>query len=227
MFGGRRMMSSRLDVVVESADRPAAACACHGPSTCDDVEVTAPIPTPLFRSPASGTTWGDLLRPSRDAVWRHLRALRHQPPGRATRGERRRVFGAALEQAEQLFTTAASAGYASRPVPLFYGLSQAGRAIAAVSTLATGAEWRLRGHGIDVANLDQRPKLPMLTVGDKGTGSFTQLAPLLKSGTLPQQTPLGSLWRVIPELLVVPLADSSVSPPVLLVEGFTVIGNHA
>jgi hypothetical protein len=154
-------------------------------------------------------------------VWRHLRAMRHQPPGFATRGERRRVFGAALEQAEQLFISAATAGYASRPVALFYGLSQAGRAIAAASTLATGVDWKLKRHGIEVANLDQRPALPSLTVGNQGAGSFTQLAPLLKSGTLPNPTPFGQLWRVIPDLMDVPLDDSSVTPPVLFVNGFT------
>jgi YaaC-like protein len=192
-------------------------CACHRSSTCDDVSVTASVPIPLSRPAASGNP----TRPSRDAVWRDVRALRHQPPGLAARGDRRRVFGAALEQAEQLFTTAASAGHASRPISLFYGLSQAGRAIAAASTLAIGADWKLRGHGIEAANLDQRPDLPLLTVGDQGTGSFTQLAPLLKSGTLPEQTPLGKLWRVIPDLLTAPLDDNSISSPVLSASAFT------
>ena len=50
-----------------------------------------------------------------DESWQHLRAMRAQPPGRATSGERRRVFGSALEQAEQLFLAAAAVGYAARP----------------------------------------------------------------------------------------------------------------
>jgi YaaC-like Protein len=137
-------------------------------------------------------TLDDLAKPSREMVWRHLRALRHQPPGRASGGERRRVFGAALEQAQQLFT-AASVHYASRPILLFYGLSQAGRAIAACSTKAGPNAWRLSGHGIDVPDLEQRPQLPDLAVADKGKGAFTQLAPLLHSGSLPDGALLGQI----------------------------------
>jgi hypothetical protein len=140
-------------------------------------------------------------------VWRHLRALRHQPPGRASRGERRRVFGAALEQAQQLFT-AASVHYASRPILMFYGLSQAGRAVAACSTKAGTNDWRLSGHGIDVPDLDQRPKLMDLTIGDKGKGSFTQLAPLMLSGSLPDGAPLGQIWITIPDLARTPLVGN-------------------
>lgn len=149
--------------------------------------------------------------------------MRHQPPGLAANDERRFVFGSALEQAEQLFTSAATAGYASRPIALFYGLSQAGRAIAAASMDAGDDDWKLKGHGIGVFNLDDGPELSLLTVGDKGRGgSFKQLAPLLKSGTLPNPTPFGQLWRVIPDLLATPLDDSSVTPSVLFVNGFNV-----
>jgi hypothetical protein len=136
-------------------------------------------------------------------VWRHLRALRHQPPGWASRGERRLVFGAALEQAQQLFAAAASADYASRPILVFYGLSQGGRAIAACSTEAKSG-WQLKGHGIDVPDLDQRPELPDLTIGDKGKGSFTQLTPLLHSGSLPTGASLGQTWLTIPDLPTTP-----------------------
>lgn len=41
---------------------------------------------------------------------------------------------AALEQSEQLLRGAADLGFASRPLNLFYGLSQAGRAISAAWT---------------------------------------------------------------------------------------------
>jgi hypothetical protein len=42
--------------------------------------------------------------------------------------DRRLIFAAALEQAEQQFLAAAAIGVQSRPLNLFYGLSQAGRA---------------------------------------------------------------------------------------------------
>jgi hypothetical protein len=148
-------------------------------------------------------------RPGRPAVWRQIRALRSHPPGRADRGDRKRVFGSALEQAEQLFTAAGAAGYASRPILLFYGLSQAGRAIAAASTAADNNSYKLSGHGIKALDLDQRPPLPGLTVKDDGMGSFTQLAQLLGSISLPAGAPLGQLWAAIPDLLTTPLDTGS------------------
>lgn len=63
------------------------------------------------------------------------------------------VFQTALEQAQQQFTAAASVGYESRPLNLFYGLSQAGRAIAAASSRLgrSGREtetWMGKSHGL-------------------------------------------------------------------------------
>jgi hypothetical protein len=164
------------------------------------VNVTPALPALSGGPRLTGGTLADLARPSREVVWRHLRALRHQPPGRASGGERRRVFGAALEQAQQLFAAAASVDRASQPILLFYGVSQAGRAIAASSTTAGKNDWRLTGHGIEVPNLDQRPELPDLAIANKSQGSFTQLAPLLHSGSLPAGASLGQIWLTIPDL---------------------------
>ena len=100
-------------------------------------------------------TLADLASPSGEAVWPYLRALRYEPPGGAS-GARAEVFGSALEQAQQLFA-AASVDYASRPILVFYGLSQAGRAIAACATAGGMSDWQLKGHGIKVSNLDQKP----------------------------------------------------------------------
>jgi hypothetical protein len=147
---------------------------------------------------------------SRAAAWPKLRALRAVPPGRALRGARKEVFSSALEQAEQLFRAAADVGYASRPLLLFYGLSQAGRAIAAASTSAGNNGWRLSGHGISAPNLNQGPVLHELRiVDDAGGGSFIQLAPLLNSGTLPRGATLGQVWMTIPDLLRRPLGPGA------------------
>ncbi len=57
----------------------------------------------------------------------------------------------ALEQAQQQFAAAERIGYESRPLNLFYGLSQAGRAIAAGSQLLgrrTDHQWQANGHGL-------------------------------------------------------------------------------
>ncbi len=169
--------------------------------------MTAPPPqAPLSGGLRVRSTWDDVESPHRDTVWQHLRALRHAPPGGAHSGDRRKTFGSALEQAEQLLEAAATVGYAARPILLFYGLSQAGRAVAAAAKSATSpAAWRLRGHGIEVSNLDQRPGLHQLVVRDSGSGSFVQLAGLLRSGTLPNGASLGQVWAAIPDLRTTPI----------------------
>jgi hypothetical protein len=117
------------------------------------------------------------------------------------------VFGSALEQCEQLVRAAGAVGYASRPILLFYAWSQAGRAVAAVSVATGNEQYRLTGHGLHVADLDQRPPLHRLTLIDKGNerkGAFTQLAAMLDSGSLPQGATLGQVWAAIPNLLCPP-----------------------
>ncbi|MGO9899681.1 MAG: YaaC family protein [Solirubrobacteraceae bacterium] len=85
------------------------------------------------------------------SAWQHIRLLRACPPGEAI-GERAAVFASALEQSEQLMRAAEVVGPAARPLPLFYALSQAGRAIAAVHLPDPG--WRLAGHGLSARPQD-------------------------------------------------------------------------
>jgi hypothetical protein len=170
----------------------------------EDMSFDTSLPPSLAGGDRLERSWADVGAPTILTIWRHIRSLRYQPPGRADVGERKRIFGAALEQAEQLFTAAEAVGYASRPILLFYGLSQAGRAIAAASTLADNDHYKLVRHGIKTRDLDHG-EFYGITVIDSGSGSFTQLAPLLRSGTLPQGTSLGQLWNTIPDLRDPPL----------------------
>jgi hypothetical protein len=110
------------------------------------------------------------------------------------------VFNAALEQSEQLFAAASTVDYASRPILAFYGLSQAGRAIAACATGIRGNGWELVGHGITVSNLDQGPAWHDLTVVSEQAGSFATVTTLLGSAPLGQATPLGTIASWLPEL---------------------------
>lgn len=88
--------------------------------------------------------------------WRAIRTIRAEPQesiDRVLRSDtaRRREFQMALEQAQQQFAAAERIGYESRPLNLFYGLSQAGRAIAAGSRAlgqGTGRQWQANGHGL-------------------------------------------------------------------------------
>jgi hypothetical protein len=77
-----------------------------------------------------------------------LRSLRSSPPGRAQTGERRKVFGSALEQAEQLLGAASVSPPHVRPILVFYGLSQGVRAFFACSSELDREHFRTRGHGL-------------------------------------------------------------------------------
>jgi YaaC-like Protein len=149
-------------------------------------------------------TWLDLGMRSKEDSWRRIRAARGNPPG-GFGLERAAVFDAALEQAQQQFLAAAGIGYDSRPLNLFYGLSQAGRAISTVLAPA-GEPFELRGHGISSPNLQQvcqkpRTRLIDLTVISDGraNASFTRLSQLLESPLLEEPEPVARLWGMLLE----------------------------
>jgi hypothetical protein len=118
------------------------------------------------------------------------------------------MFGAALEQAEQLFSAASSVTAAASPLLLFYGLSQAGRAVAAAATGKENAHrWQLNGHGITNSSAaGLRPaQLATLTLRNQGDGAFTQLADILRAASLPTPVALGDIWCLLPESTHFPL----------------------
>lgn len=147
-------------------------------------------------------------------AWSELRALRHAPPGFAGSGARRRVFGAALEQGQQLFLSAFSVGYEAKPLLLFYALSQAGRAISAASPVA-GDQWQLQGHGVTCNNIGADVQPADLLVVNAGDGSFTKLANILKSPSLTAETTLAYLWGLLPDSKQFPLPGSDQYPATL------------
>ncbi|WP_432162819.1 YaaC family protein [Streptomyces tendae] len=160
-------------------------------------------------------TYRDLALPPAKEVWRDLRGLRVGVGGPAsTEAARRAVFVAALEQAEQFTEAAANAGPATRPVQIFYALSQFGRAIAAASTLLGEDEWRLKGHGIGTRNIDATQGLALVEVIPTARGSLAGVARALGVDTLEPQAPirLGDLWRLIPETQRVPLPGAQGLP---------------
>lgn len=126
-----------------------------------------------------------------------MRGLRSRPPGAADLPSRRPTFTAALEQCEQLFVAAAAVGYAARPLPLFYALSQAGRAIAAALDFSDKS-WRLKGHGVRSHRFDAE-RLWDVEVQNHGSDSYTRVAELLDSPSLPNSARLGDLWATLPE----------------------------
>ena len=149
------------------------------------------------------------------AAWEQLRATRWKPPGAAAGDDRRRrTYLAALGQAEQMFRAAATVGPATRPLHLFYGLSQAGRAIAAAATKIQADDgWQLNGHDIKTMPKTMGGPLADIQVrSDRagGAGSFVRLSELLGSPLLPESRPatLSALWDLLPENGRSPLSNN-------------------
>ncbi|WP_432990936.1 YaaC family protein [Dactylosporangium sp. CA-233914] len=141
------------------------------------------------------------------STWRDLRSLRHDPPGHANgngRGTRRATFQAALEQCEQFVRAAGGADPATRPLQLFYAMSQGTRAVVTASP-RIGANWRIHGHGL--STVTDTTVLPDVTVSANGDGLFQALARVLDFPALvPQEhVRLGDLWPMIPESINAPL----------------------
>jgi len=148
---------------------------------------------------------------SRDerAIWSDLRATRYAPPGDAdSHRERRATYVAGLQQAEELFRAASGSGPASSPLLLFYGLSQAGRAIAAAAVGQRADDWRLSGHGIKAQPLNaDLPDIKVVAQPNDGKASYVRLSRIVGS---PIWSGAGSpllfrLWDAIPEMINHPL----------------------
>jgi hypothetical protein len=105
------------------------------------------------------------------------------------------MFGAALQQFEELMDAATSVGYAARPLPLFYAISQAGRAIAAVHA---DAPWELSGHGLKYEL--RRPVFESIIKPAPGNSdSFSSVCRALSQDGLGRSVELGALWCSLPD----------------------------
>jgi YaaC-like protein len=146
---------------------------------------------------------------------RDLRALRYDAPGYAKRGARRTTFQSALEQCEQFLAAAREAGYATRPVQLFYALSQAGRAIVAASPSIGNQAWSVSGHGL-TTNTNAASAADVAVTAAKG-GLFPSVAAALGIEALVPDEPaaLRELWPLLPESASVPLTTDAILPVLL------------
>ncbi|MEU9826531.1 YaaC family protein [Micromonospora chersina] len=138
-----------------------------------------------------------------ETTWAALRSTRSEPPGRAEKGKRRSTYIAALEQAEQLLRAASTVGVAARPLLLFYGLSQGGRAVAAAASTLGNSDFQLSGHGIKSDTSTWIGPLASVTVysDNSTTGSFNRLSALLQSPIWDKRAPVsvGEIWNSLPE----------------------------
>ena len=120
-----------------------------------------------------------------------------------------RTYVFALEQAEQMFAASRNVGQATRPVLVYYGLNQAGRAVAAAAAGRNDDMWRLSGHGIHAKNLTG-PLEDIAVHADHpgGAGSFVRLSEILDSPLWPGAIKLRTFWDSIPEARALPLVDN-------------------
>lgn len=131
-----------------------------------------------------------------------LRSTRWKPPGAAARtAARKRTYQTALQQSEESFWAARQVSATTQPILAFYGLSQAGRAIAAAASNATKDEWKLEGHGIRAVDLAGDLRGVALRTDAAGSrGSFVRLSSLLDSPVWGQTAvPFEALWDSLPE----------------------------
>jgi hypothetical protein len=144
----------------------------------------------------------------RSIVENQIRMTYAVPPALAAQDEqRRRTYTASILMFEQLLAAARSVDYLTRPLPLFYALSQAGRAVVA----AYGAPQHPRGHGL-AANSIREP-ITHMTVKPRGTGLFQAVAAHLASPDgLRGPVELGALWSALPDLADSSHGDSSWTP---------------
>ncbi len=129
-----------------------------------------------------------------------LRATRAAPPGHAAKAEERRaLFSAALQQAEDLFDAARAVGPFARPIPLFYAMSQAGRAVAAAWNQD---KWQVSGHGLTQDRGAQEWRaggIGKFRIKPQETkGVFGAVADALGAQALTGGAEVGALWSALP-----------------------------
>jgi hypothetical protein len=136
-----------------------------------------------------------------DAIIRYRLRLARTSIGVLTDGDeerRRSVFWASLQQFEELLDAAGRVGPASRPLPLFYALSQAGRAI----TAAHGSvPWELRGHGLKLSRDSSQPLLERTVRPEPnraGDDSYSRVSETIGSAVLTRPVELGAIWASLP-----------------------------
>jgi hypothetical protein len=120
------------------------------------------------------------------------------------------TFTAALEQAEQYLRAADEAGYPTKPVQLFYALSQPSRAICAARS---GEPWLITGHG---ASVETHLRVADTTVTPHRGGALPMVAQATGSALWEGPVTVSDLWSSLPELASIPLDPRAI--PALALE---------
>jgi len=142
---------------------------------------------------------GDVLIDETSMTWFRLRERR---ASLLTRSElpdnrpRQQTFAAAMAQFEEQMAAAKIVSPATRPLNLYYGLAQAGMAIA--SAHAPG-QWSFSRHGLKL--VDTSPDLAEIQVRPDGDGGFRRVAATTGSPEITEPVYIGNLWSSLPDLI--------------------------
>jgi hypothetical protein len=116
-----------------------------------------------------------------------------------------------------MFRAAEGVGPQTRALLIFYGLSQAGRAIAAAAVdLKAPESWKLNGHGIQATAFDKAfAETELRTEAPGNSGSFVRLSELLDSPVWGKNPVilLGDVWDSLPLAMPYPLSKGDRTPP--------------
>jgi hypothetical protein len=157
-------------------------------------------------------TWGDIsLIDDNALLWVNLRqrrfGLRERSELLKSSAARRATLGAAMEQFEEQMTAAKVVTAATRPLNLYYGLVQAGMAIAAVHI---PGQWSFASHGLELG--DTQVSFSDLSVAPKGDGAFQRVAAAIGSEIIDGAVTIDRLWSSLPDLCQVAQLPESESP---------------
>jgi len=130
------------------------------------------------------------------------------------------MFTAALGQFDELLDATAVAGPASRPLPLYYALNQAGRAIIAAYQ-APGRPWKPSLHGL-TAQMPDDGHLQGVKISAQSRaaddGIVQLLAEAMDTARLQHPTTLAQVWAAIPGFPVPGLGAGCMRPLPLTIE---------
>jgi len=153
----------------------------------------------------------DRVAAMRSIIENQIRLTLSDPPGRAQGDEdRRKVYVASVLVFLELLEAARDVDYLARPLPLFYALSQAGRAIVA----AHGDQAQVRGHGI--AEHAVAEPVTLTTISSQAKGLFGAVADAIGAPRPTSTIELGAAWAALPDLVDTPHGDTP-WPPALFI----------
>jgi hypothetical protein len=133
-------------------------------------------------------------------TWFRLRERRASLRSRSRLADsagRRQTFAAAMQQFEEQFAAAKVVTAYTRPLNLYYGLAQAGMAIAAAHA---PDPWSFSRHGLTLT--DRSGEVATMMVKPEGEGGFQKIAATTGSPVIFGPVSLGALWASLPSLQV-------------------------